>query len=274
MKILVTGHRGYIGQHLFKRLEQEGHDVHGIDMKEGQDILHNLPATPYDIVFHMAAFPRVGYSIENPSYTMRHNVYATSKLLEWSKTNGVKRFIFSSSSAIYGDGGGPNSPYGLHKLMSEQECRLYSEVYKLDTVCLRYFNVYSKDQEYGGSYSTIISAWLEMMKQNAPLRIDGTGEQSRDFVHVDDVVEANLFCMNYKSNFDGAHFDVGSGEVYSINEIKNLILSLKRVTFIDGPKRLGDVLHTSMTSKRLSDLGWTAKNNFKNNVLEYFKEVI
>ena len=99
MKILVTGHKGYIGSHLFEQLTE--HDVVGIDLKDGSDILHCLPGEDFDCVFHLAALPRVEYSVENPFYTMKQNVLVTSKLLEWSKNHGVKTFILSSSSAIF-----------------------------------------------------------------------------------------------------------------------------------------------------------------------------
>jgi len=272
MKILVTGYKGYIGSHLFRALDNGINVVHGIDLKDGNDILHNLPDSSYDVVFHMAALPRVQFSVEQPSYTFRHNVYATSVLLEWAKNHNVKRVIFSSSSAIYGDGEGPNSPYGLHKLLSEQECLLYSKIYDLDTVSLRYFNVYSEDQEYGGSYSTVVSAWMEMVRQGKPLRIDGDGEQTRDFIHVDDIVKANIFCMNHKENFNGQFYDVGSGDVYSLNNIKSLIQMERRVSFYNGPRRAGDVLHTRMTEKNLMTLGWEPTKNFEEEIKNYFKE--
>jgi UDP-glucose 4-epimerase len=272
MKILVTGYRGYIGSHLFHALNNGINVVHGIDLKDGNDILHNLPDSSYDVVIHMAALPRVQFSVEQPSYTFRHNVYATSVLLEWAKNHNVKRVIFSSSSAIYGDGEGPNSPYGLHKLLSEQECRLYSKIYGLDTVCLRYFNVYSEDQEYGGSYSTVVSAWMEMVRQGKPLRIDGDGDQTRDFIHVDDVVRANIFCMNREEDFNGEFYDVGSGDVYSLNNIKSLIRSQRKVTFYNGPRRAGDVLHARMNEHNLMTLGWKPTKNFEQEIKNYFKE--
>ena len=168
MKILVTGHRGYIGSCLYKRLTEMNHDVVGVDLKDGNDILHCLPNENFDYVFHLAALPRVGFSVENPSYTLKQNVFATSTLLEWAKTNKVKRVIFSSSSAVTGNGEGPTSPYGLHKLMCELECQLYSRLYHLDTVCLRYFNVYSENQEYGGSYSTALSVITPVSSNMSP----------------------------------------------------------------------------------------------------------
>ena len=162
-KILVTGHKGFIGSRVFAALP-EGQRV-GIDLKEGEDLLEQLPNIQVDTVFHLAAHPSVGYSVENPSYTLKHNVLGTSRVLEWAKNHGAKRVVFSSSAAIYGNGDGPNSPYGLHKLMSELECKLYSDLYDLDTVCLRYFNVYSEDQKYGGSYSTVIFMLMTLFLQ-------------------------------------------------------------------------------------------------------------
>ena len=254
---LVTGHKGFIGSHIFDALS--GTKI-GIDLKEGEDILDCLPENiEVETVFHLAALPRVEYSVENPFYTLKHNVLATSKLLEWSKNHGVKRVIFSSSAATYGDGEGPNSPYGLHKLMSEMECKIYSQLYGLDTVCLRYFNVYSENQPFGGSYSTVISAWLEMIRRGLPLRIDGDGEQTRDYVHVDDIVGINLFCAEHKEVFNGAVYDVGSGETVSLNHIKRFVEEASDVEWIHAPPRPGDVRHTIANTKPLTQLGWDAK---------------
>ena len=260
MKILVTGHQGYIGSHLYSSLKKFNYDVFGIDLKQGEDIIECLPEEHFDYVFHFAAIPRVGYSVEKPSYTMKQNVYVTSVLLEWSKKHNVKRFIFSSSSAVMGDGDGiPKSPYGLHKLISEMECRLYSELYNLDTVCLRYFNAYSEDQKYGGSYSTAICAWMEMIKNDKPLRIDGDGEQTRDLVHVNDIVSANIFCMEHKENFNGKFLNVGSGKSVSMNYIKNFINKYHNVEWLQAPERKGDVRHTLANINELKKLGWKPK---------------
>ena len=259
MKILVTGHKGYIGSHIYSKLVELKEEVTGIDLKDGEDIPNCLPNQKFDYVFHMAALPRVGYSVENPSYTLRQNVLVTSRLLEWSRDHGVKRFIFSSSSAVTGAGQGPTSPYGLHKLMSEMECKLYSELYGLDTVCLRYFNAYSADQEYGGAYSTVICAWMENLRLGDQLRLDGDGTQTRDFVHVDDIVDANLFCMNFSKPFLGEVYDVGSGVVLSINEIKNIVTRYNDVDIVHAPERRGDVKHTTANIESLKKIGWCAK---------------
>jgi UDP-glucose 4-epimerase len=272
--ILVTGYKGYIGGKLYNKLIALGYEVLGIDLKDGQDILDCLPKNKnFDYVFHLAALPSVEYSVLNPSYTMKHNVLATSKLLEWAKENKVKRFIFSSSSAIYGDGNGPKSPYGLHKLLSEQECKLYSELYGLDTVCLRYYNLYSEDQKYGGAYSTAVSAWMEMIRLNKPLRIDGDGKQTRDFIHVDDVVRANIFCMNYKDKFNGNFYDIGSGKSISLNYIKDYINKYNKVEWKSSPERIGDVKHTKADISKMLELGWSPLINIEDGLkLCFYKE--
>jgi UDP-glucose 4-epimerase len=254
IKYLVTGHKGFIGSHLYDALPQD--TVVGIDIKDGEDLLDQLPDIGVDVVFHFAALPRVEYSVKHPSYTLKHNVLGVSRVLEWAAKHQAKRVVFSSSSAVYGDGDGPKSPYGLHKLMSEMECKLYSELYGLDTVCLRYFNAYAEDQEYGGAYSTVISAWMEMMRQDKPLRLDGDGEQTRDYIHVEDIVSANLFCGAYEGSFAGSSFDVASGDTISLNKIKEFIEQSHDVNWKNSPARLGDVRHTVANIKPLLELGW------------------
>ena len=268
MKILVTGHKGYIGSKLFNKLDDGINIIHGIDLKDGRDVLHHLSNTSYDYVFHLAAFPSVQRSVEEPSDTFRNNAYATSVLLEWAKNHNVKRIVFSSSAAA----ADVTSPYGLHKRISEQECRLYSQLYGLDTVCLRYHNVYSEDQIYGGSYSTAISAWMQMIREGRELRIDGDGEQTRDFVHVDDVVSANIFCMNHKSLFSGKHLDVGSGETCSLNFVKSVIDESHNVVWDHQPERKGDVKYTQADISELLSLGWKPSISLEDGLKRCFKK--
>lgn len=259
-KYLVTGHKGFIGSRLYGALPAE--ETIGIDLKDGHDLIEQLPDESVETVFHMAALPSVEYSVRNPSYTLKHNVLGTSKVLEWARKQGVKRVVFSSSAAAYGDGLGPNSPYGLHKLMSEKECKLYSELYDLDTVCLRYFNVYSEDQPYGGPYSTIISAWMEMVRQDKPLRVDGTGEQIRDYIHVEDIVSANIFCASYKFKFNGTVYDVGTGTGITVGELKEQVSAkVPSVKWVFGPPRSGDVKSSVASPFSLKRLGWTPRVN-------------
>ena len=156
-----------------------------------------------------------------------------------------------------GDGDGPNSPYGLQKFVSELECELYSKLYGLDTVSLRYFNVYSPCQEAEGPYATAICNWMEFIRQGKDPFITGDGEQRRDMVHVEDVISANLFAMEYPDKFNGRHFDVGTGTNMSLNEVKDIIVSyFPNVNFEYREERTGDVRHTCANIERLRSLGW------------------
>tara|TARA_R110002020_G_scaffold29001_1_gene91786 strand:- start:7275 stop:8126 length:852 start_codon:yes stop_codon:yes gene_type:complete len=273
--ILVTGHRGYIGSLLYNNLLDRGYDVIGIDLKEGRDILHDLDSleeSDVKIVFHLAAFPSVTYSVENPSHALMNNVLGTSRLLEWSEKRGVERFIFSSSSAVYGNDGDLGSPYALHKLMSEKECKLYADLYGLDTVCLRYFNVYSEGQPFRGGYSTVISAWMESLRGSSPLVLEGDGLQTRDFVHVDDVIDANLFAMRYNDNFGGETYDIASGETINLQTIKKYIDSRYNTSWEYRPGRFGDIKHISPGSDKMKALGWKAKIPIKLGLEKCFGE--
>ena len=275
MKILVTGHKGYIGSHLFQTLETMEHELVGVDLKDGEDVLHCLPNEEFDYVFHLAACPRVSYTVDHPSYTMKQNVLVTSTLLEWARDHSVRRVIFSSSAAINGNGDGvPTSPYGLHKLVNEMECKLFSNLYGLDTVCLRYFNVYSEDQQYGGSYSTVICAWMEMLKRGGALRVDGDGYQSRDFIHIKDVVDANIAAMESLGDFNGNAYNIGTGTAVSIKYIKNFIDSRYDIEWICAPERKGDIKHaTADISKTKEDLDWEPTISIVEGLKRCFKGV-
>ncbi len=268
MKILITGHKGYIGSKLFTKLNNGANIVHGIDLKDGKDVIKDLPDADYDYVFHLAAFPSVQQSVEQPSNTFRNNAYATSVLLEWAKNHNVRRIIFSSSAAAIG----LQSPYGLQKYISELECELYCQLYKLDAVSLRYHNVYSEDQQYGGAYSTVISSWMHMIQEKKPLRIDGDGEQTRDFVHADDIVAANIFCMNYKNNFKGDVFDVASGVSHSLNEIRQFIDLTNKVEWDIYPARKGDIKHSHSQISGLLSIGWKPTISMKEGLERCFKK--
>ena len=208
-RCLVTGYKGYIGSHLCKKLEELGHEVMGIDLVDGHDILSDFKEKFHpsyinfkpEYIFHMACFPRVPYSVKNPTSTMKNNVLSTSYVLDFARKVGAKRVIYSSSSSVVGNGDGPTSPYALQKLVSEMECKLYSDLYGLDTVSLRYFNVYSEDQTVDGPYCTAIANWMHSIRQNIVPFITGDGTQSRDMLHVSDAVEANIFAMNREEIF-------------------------------------------------------------------------
>ena len=271
-RCLVTGHKGYIGAALYTQLRELGHQVQGVDLFDGQNILndfkeYNEPMQgrfhPHyydfkpDYIFHLACIPRVAYSVENPVKTMENNVLATSYILNFARKVGVKRVIYSGSSSVMGNGDGPTSPYGLQKLFSEMECKLYADLYGLDTVSLRYFNVYSPDQEADGPYATAIANWMKYIREKKNPFITGTGEQRRDMAHLKDVVRANIFAMEHLESFNGRHFDIGTGDNISLNEIKNIVLDyFPHVQFEYVAERKGDVALTKANMLPLKELGW------------------
>ncbi len=249
--IIVTGGAGFIGSNLVDKLLERGYLVTIIDnLSSGKtenidrraihinldialcnmeiliDIFKN-----HEFVFHLAAKTSVQESIEHPALYNDVNVKGTLNVLEASRLSGtIKRVIFSSSSAIYGNNTtmplkeefnpSPISPYAMNKLIGEQYCKLYSQLYNLDTVCLRYFNVYGHRQPINNSaYCNVIEKFKTLTKENRKLTINNDGEQTRDFVHVRDVVNANMMVMEYPHNLNGSCFNVGTGVGTSVNLI-------------------------------------------------------
>ena len=287
-RCLVTGHKGYIGSNLYRELKSLGHDVVGIDLREEipKDILQYLKEDhegcfhPYftsfqpEYIFHLACIPRVAYSVENPVETMYNNVLTTSYVLNFARKNNVKRVIYSGSSSVVGNGDGPNSPYGLQKLISEKECKLYSDLYNLDTVTLRYFNVYSPCQTVDGPYATAIANWMDSIKNGKDPYITGDGEQRRDMAFLDDVVSANIFAMEHEGDFKGEHFDVGTGSNISLNEIKDIVLLHNPdVNFRYVEERNGDVMYTKADMKYLNELGWSPKTSIQKGINRCFRSL-
>ena len=281
MRCLVTGHKGYIGSHLFSTLRRLGHEVVGIDYKNrNQDLLTCLDQNPYyasfkpEVIFHLACVPRVGYSVERPVETMMNNVISTTKVLDFARKVGTKRVIYSGSSSVVGNGNGPTSPYGLQKLVSEMECKLYSELYGVDTVTLRYFNVYSPDQKAEGAYATAVSNFMQHIRDGNDPFITGDGEQKRDMANVLDVVSANVFAMNYGGAFGGEHYDVGTGENISLNEISKIVKKyFPNVNFKYTQPRKGDVLLTKANMLPLKEIGWNPEVDIYHGVHDCFKKL-
>jgi UDP-glucose 4-epimerase len=227
-----------------------------------------------EYVFHLACWPRIGFSIEDPVATMRNNVMVGSVVLNFAKKCGsVKRVIYSSSSSVVGNGLGPTNPYALQKLVTEMECKIYADIYDLDTVSLRYFNVYSEDQVANGPYATAVANWMEYLRTDRAPFITGDGEQRRDMVHVNDVVSANIFAMNYDNRFDGSTFDVGTGENISLNEIKKIVQSFYDVEFEYIASRDGDVLETRANIGKLEEIGWKHSISIQDGIKSCFENL-
>lgn len=251
IKVIVTGGAGFIGSHIVDALVNEGHEVHIVDdMSAGKKenintkaILHIVDIRDKEVlipifkgakyVFHEAALPQVQYSIENPIETNEVNVNGLLSVLEASRVNKVKRVVFASSCAVYGNqetmpivedmGHNPLSPYGAQKYIGEVYMKLYSQIYEIETVCFRYFNVYGPSQSAKDSYASVIPRFIEFKKKGEPLPIVGDGENKRDYVHVADVAQANILAMISDKVGNGEIINLGVGESFSINHIASLI---------------------------------------------------
>ena len=253
MKCIVTGGAGFIGSNLVDRLVDDGHEVIVFDdMSSGKNRNLNQKARfievdiskdyfydyknwfkGVDTVFHLAALTKVQESIENPIKYHNINVNGMLNVLNLCVEYGVKRFVFSSSSAVYGDSEklptieesslNPMSPYALHKLIGEQYCTLYSKLYDLETVSLRYFNVYGERQPTEGAYCLVMGIFATQRLEDKPMTIRGDGEQKRDFTYVGDIVEANVQVGFYEHKLKGPVLNVGSGTNHSVNQIADMI---------------------------------------------------
>ena len=294
-KAIVTGGAGFIGSHLVDELIKQGVEVTILDnLSTGKkeninpkaefiecdifkdtygDLIFLLNGA--DTVFHLAAKTTVQESIEKPSLYNNINVVGTLNLLEAAAAMKVKRFIFSSSSSVYGNAKVPTSedhplnpisPYALNKLIGEQYCKLYSEIYNIDTVCLRYFNVYG-DRMNNEGYKLVFPIFKEQILNNKPLTINNNGEQRRDFIHVNDVVRANILVANHKSNFNGDIYNVGSGINYSINEIADMFGGEKQY----GNKVIEPFETLAEMAKIDLDLDWKPKSDLKKWIKNYLK---
>jgi len=237
MKAIVTGSAGFIGGHLMRTLQAEGHDVVGVDLKNGKDtrdtkLMKQLFAGA-TYVFHLAALPRVQYSIEQPTETHDHNVNGTLSVLLAARDAEVERVIYSASSSAYGNSpvlpltedlpAHPISPYGLQKYIGELYCRLFWDVYGLPTVSLRYFNVYGPGASAEGAYALVIAKFIKQRLEGSPMTITGDGEQTRDFTHVRDVVRANVLAATSKRVGKGEVINIGAGKNASVNRVAQLI---------------------------------------------------
>ena len=243
-----------------------------------------------EYVFHFAAVPRVAYSVEHPAKTTFDNIYGTVLLLEKSRDHKIKRFIYSSSSSVYGGAKilpttenenppNPISPYGLEKYVGEPFCKIASDLYGLDTVSLRYFNVFGPGQYGDSPYATVITSWLTGLyfsEKKKPF-LEWDGRQSRDFCYVDNVVDANILAMKSKKLLKGEAFNIAHGERTDLLTVKNLIEKYtgKKLNLEKRPPRLGDVRHTHADiSKAGKWLGYRPRIDFEaglRRTIEWFK---
>jgi len=294
-KVIVTGGAGFIGSNAVDALIEKGFEVHVIDNLSGgkkenvnsKAIFHLADIRKLDeimpifsgaqYVLHFAALPRVQYSIENPVETAEVNIIGTQNVLIASQKNGVKRLIYSASSSAYGDQKTmplvesilpqPKSPYGLQKYVGEHLCRLWSEIFGLETVSLRYFNVYGPRQADEGAYALVIAHFLKQKREGKPMTITGDGMQTRDFTHVRDIVRANILAMESDRVGKGEVMNIGGGKNYSVLDIAKMIGG----DYVFVPARIEphDTLADTTRAKFL--LGWEPKENFEKGIEELKK---
>ncbi len=280
---LITGGAGFIGTNLAKKLLENGHQVRVLDSYIGgkidsrfqEDVEYiegdirdmetvSKAVEGIDGVFHTAAVPRVPYSVEHPQETNDHNVTGTLNVLVAARDAKVKKVIFCSSSSVYGGNKGdvavtedmikePKSPYALQKLIGQEYCRLFSELYGLKTVSLCYFNIYGPYLDPNGSYALVIGKFLRQKKEGEPLTICGDGEYYRDYTHVKDVVTANISAMENDNVGSGEMINIGNNKPYSVNQLAEMIGG--ETVFVDP--RPGDVKYTKADNSKAKELlGW------------------
>lgn len=271
MKVLVTGGLGFIGSHVTDLLIEAGHEVDIIDdlstgSRDNLNPKANLfiksinsdefwEGADYEVVYHLAALPRIQPSIINPVPYHEANVNGTLKVLEYCRRYGSK-LIFSSSSSVYAGTEipatedapiKPRNPYTLQKSIGEQYVDLYRDLYDLNAVSLRYFNVYGERQPLTGAYCTVIGIFLNQRKEGKPLTITSDGEQRRDFTYVGDVARANLIALVWSGTYN-----IGKGANLSINQVAKLV---------GGPteyisERKGEVRETLADNSKARAEGW------------------
>jgi nucleoside-diphosphate-sugar epimerase len=285
MEALVTGGAGFIGSNLTRALIEDGHAVRVLDdfstgRKENLDGLHievvegsiedldlvGDSCQDVEVVFHQAALPSVKRSVDDPIRSHNVNANGTLNVLVSARDAGVRRVVYASSSSAYGDTPtlpkredmptSPQSPYAVSKLAGEHYCRAFTRVYGLETVSLRYFNVFGPRQDPTSHYAAVIPLFITALLENQPPTVFGDGEQTRDFTYIDNVVQANLLAAVGDTSSAGAVMNIACGQRVSLNELLKILADLMGVT---DPKvtytepRLGDIRDS------LADVGQAEK---------------
>jgi len=298
-KAIVTGGAGFIGSNLVDKLIEQGIEVTILDdLSTGKKENINPKAkfiecdistasqvdlTFYingaDVVFHTAAKARVQPSIDDPLTFNKANVDGTLNMLYASHTMGIKRFVYSASSSAYGNATifptpeehstDPLSPYGLQKYIGEQYCKVFSKVYGLDTVSLRYFNVYGERMLLEGAYCLVLGIFAKQMLEEKPLTVNNDGKQRRDFTYVGDIVNANILTATRTEPFNGDVFNVGNGENYSVNEVAKMFggKTIKGKDVLEPFQTLAD------NSKIRLILNWEPWGDLSSWIIKYKKEL-
>ena len=302
-KWVVTGGAGFIGSHIIKELVSRGQEVRAVDdfstgsLANLSSVQQKIKIVSADIcnfsallkafqgadyVLHHAALVSVPRSVEEPQLTWQINVSGTLNVLEAARQAGVKRVVFASSCCVYGTSSKPcketspkrpGSPYALSKQIGEELCRFYTQMYGLETVCLCYFNVYGAGQNPNGAYAAVIAQFLQRALNGEPVRIDGTGRQSRDFIAVEDVAQANILAA--RKGVPGETYNVACGKSYSLLALLRLIeqTTHQKLARTFAPSRAGDVRTSSADISKISRLGFTPRVTLKTGISHLWRSL-
>ncbi|QLY39827.1 SDR family oxidoreductase [Hujiaoplasma nucleasis] len=310
---LVTGGAGFIGSNLCETLLNMGYKVKCLDNLSTGKKAHvdmflnnsnyefiNGDIRNYDTclkaskdvtyILHQAAWGSVPRSIEFPLLYEEINIKGTLNMLEAARQNGVKKFVYASSSSVYGDEmalpkvegkeGNLLSPYALTKMVNEKYARLYSNIYGLDTFGLRYFNVFGKRQDPKGQYAAVIPKFIKQLLNDERPTIDGSGNQSRDFTYIENVVEANLKACLAPSKFAGEVFNIAYGSREYLIDVYNFLLEVlnKNIKPNFGPERKGDIMHSNADITKAKKMlnykpSWPFEEGLKESILWYIQNL-
>jgi UDP-N-acetylglucosamine 4-epimerase len=303
-KFLVTGSAGFIGSNLVEAILKLGYQVRGLDnfstgKKENVDEFIDNPNYEFiegdirnldscikacediDFVLHQAAWGSVPRSIEMPLFYEEVNIKGTLNMMEAARQNGVKKFVYASSSSVYGDE--PNlpkqegregnllSPYALTKRVNEEYAKLYTKLYGLDTYGMRYFNVFGRRQDPNGAYAAVLPKFIKQLLNDEQPTINGDGKQSRDFTYIENVIEANLKACNAPHEAAGQAFNIAYGGREFLSDIYMYLLNAlgKDIQPIFGPDRKGDIRHSNADITKAKELlGYDAEWSFDRGIHE------
>lgn len=295
---LVTGGAGFIGSNLADALIEAGHSVRIIDnLSTGKRSNLNPRADFHEVdftdleaikplfvgiegVFHLGARPSIPYSVEFPVESTATNIIGTLNVLVAARDAKVRRVVYSASSSAYGPNAAlpsdpsmpadPASPYAIQKYVGELYCRQFAQLYGLETVCLRYFNVYGPRMNDQGAYVPVFTFFIRQTKAGEPLTVFGDGEQTRDFTHVSDVVSANIKAMVSLKVGQGEVLNVGGGgEPATINQIVKIFGGIAKYL----PSRAGDVRHSKADITLTTELiEWTPQTKFVDGLASVLRE--
>ncbi|MDV2582162.1 SDR family oxidoreductase [Alkalibacillus haloalkaliphilus] len=302
-KFLVTGSAGFIGANLVEAILNLGYKVRGLDnfstgKKENVKEFIDHPNYEFiegditdldtclsvcdgvDFVLHQAAWGSVPRSIEMPLFYEEVNIRGTLNMLEAARQKGVKKFVYASSSSVYGDEptlpkvegreGNVLSPYALTKKVNEEYAKQYKELYNLDTYGLRYFNVFGRRQDPNGAYAAVIPKFIKQILNDERPTINGDGQQSRDFTYIENVIEANLKACHAESSSAGQSYNIACGGRESLNKIFSILTCLlgkKNITPNYGLIRQGDIRHSNANIEKASNvLNYAPEWNFEKGI--------